>query len=54
MKVLQLSIFRLLAIICFVIALIVNADGTTVLGAGWAIWVTAGLLAWAVEPLLKI
>jgi hypothetical protein len=49
---LRLSIFRVLAIVCFTIALIVNADGETLFGAGWFIWTSAGLIAWAIEPLL--
>jgi hypothetical protein len=44
---------RLLALGCFVVALVCAASPTTVLGAGWYVWTSAGLIAWVGEPLLN-
>ena len=49
---LRVGIFRLLAAACFIVALIDDAANTSVFGAGWFIWTSAGLIAWAIEPML--
>ena len=36
------------------IALIVAAADTTVLGAGWFVWTSAGLIAFLLEPLFAL
>ena len=49
---LRIGIFRLLAAACFIVALVDDASSSTLFGAGWFIWTSAGLIAWALEPLL--
>jgi hypothetical protein len=46
------KILRILTAACFIIALICAAWPTTVFGASWFVWTSAGLIAWCVEPLL--
>jgi len=45
---------RFAALACMIIALIVAAADTTVLGAGWFVWTSAGLIAFLLEPLFAL
>ena len=45
---------RFAALACMIIALIVAAADTRVLGAGWFVWTSAGLVAFLLEPLFAL
>jgi hypothetical protein len=47
-----MRLLLLLAVVCFVLALVAELVPTHVLGQGGLTWVTAGLLCWAVDALL--
>lgn len=46
------KVLRLVVVALFVIALICAASPTTILGAGWFVWTSAGLILWAGEPIV--
>jgi hypothetical protein len=47
-------LLHVLAVACFIVALVCAAAPTVVFGVGWTVWTSAGLIAWSVEPLLAI
>ena len=47
-------VLRILAVACLILALVCAAVPTSVFGVGWFVWTSAGLIAWALEPLILI
>jgi hypothetical protein len=45
-------LLRIVAIAMFVLALICAAAPTTILGVGWFVWTSCGLIVWAAEPVI--
>ena len=44
-----MGLFRVIAAVCFILALICLGVPTTILGLSGAFWVAAGLLAWMLD-----